>query len=155
MPLQKLRNFLDEQGVRYVLIVHSPAYTAQEIAASAHIPGKKLAKTVMAKVDGKMSMFVLPATYQLDLSKCKAEMNAKEVELASEEEFKYLFPECEIGAMPPFGNLYGLPVYACKELAENDEIAFNAGNHRELIKLPFADFQRLVNPMIIDITKEM
>ncbi|WP_456406138.1 aminoacyl-tRNA deacylase [Caldithrix abyssi] len=155
MPLQKLRNFLDEQGVRYVLIVHSPAYTAQEIAASAHIPGKKLAKTVMAKVDGKMSMFVLPATYQLDLSKCKAEMNAKEVELASEEEFKYLFPECEIGAMPPFGNLYGLPVYACKELAENDEIAFNAGNHRELIKLSFADFQRLVNPMIIDITKEM
>ncbi|HHE54481.1 MAG TPA: YbaK/EbsC family protein [Caldithrix abyssi] len=155
MPLQKLRNFLDEQGVRYVLIVHSPAYTAQEIAASAHIPGKKLAKTVMAKVDGQMSMFVLPATYHLDLDKCKMAMNVKEVELATEEEFKYLFPECEIGAMPPFGNLYGLPVYACKELAENDEIAFNAGSHRELIKLPFKDFERLAKPEILDISMKM
>lgn len=155
MPLQKLRNFLDEQGVRYVLIVHSPAYTAQEIAASAHIPGKKLAKTVMAKVDGKMSMFVLPATHNLDLEKCKAEMKAKEIELATEEEFKYLFPECEIGAMPPFGNLYGLPVYACKELAENDEIAFNAGSHRELIKLPYKDFEKLVKPTIFDVSMRM
>ena len=155
MPLQKLRNFLDEQGVRYVLIVHSPAYTAQEIAASAHIPGKKLAKTVMAKVDGKMSMFVLPATHNLDLEKCKTEMKAKEIELATEEEFKYLFPECEIGAMPPFGNLYGLPVYACKELAENDEIAFNAGSHRELIKLPYKDFEKLVKPTIFDVSMRM
>ncbi len=152
MPLQKLRKFLDDQGVRYVLIVHSPAYTAQEIAASAHIPGKKVAKTVMAKVDGQMSMFVLPATYQLDLEKCKKALNAKEVELATEEEFKYLFPECEIGAMPPFGNLYGLPVYACKELASNDEIAFNAGSHRELIKLSFDDFERLAKPNIIDVS---
>ncbi len=155
MPLQKLRNFLDEQGVRYVLIVHSPAYTAQEIAASAHIPGKKLAKTVMAKVDGQMTMFVLPATYHLDLDKCKTALNAREVELATEEEFKYLFPECEIGAMPPFGNLYGLPVYACKELAENDEIAFNAGSHRELIKLPFKDFERLAKPEILDVSMKM
>ena len=127
MPLQKLRNFLDEQGVRYVLIVHSPAYTAQEIAASAHIPGKKLAKTVMAKVDGQMSMFVLPATYHLDLDKCKMAMNVKEVELAT----------------------------ACKELAENDEIAFNAGSHRELIKLPFKDFERLAKPEILDISMKM
>ncbi len=152
MPLRKLRKFLDEKGTHYVLIVHSPAYTAQEIAASAHIPGKQLAKTVMLKVDGQMTMCVIPASFKIDFEKCKEHINANEIDLATEEEFKYLFPECEIGAMPPFGNLYGMPVYVCKTLAENDEIAFNAGSHRELIKLDFKDFVNLVNPEVVDIS---
>ncbi len=152
MPLQKLRKFLDEEGVRYVLIVHSPAFTAQEIAAAAHIPGNQLAKTVVLKVDDRMHLCVIPASHRLDLEKCKDQFKAQKVELAQEEEFKYLFPECEIGAMPPFGNLYGMEVFVCQALTENDEIAFNACSHRELIKLSYKDFERLVKPTVLDIS---
>ena len=146
MPLQKLRNYLDENDIKYLLIVHSPAYTAQEIAASAHIPGKKLAKTVILKLDGEMAMCVMPADRKVDFEKCKVEMNTQRVELANEEELKYAFPGSEIGAMPPFGNLYDMPVFVSRALTGNDEIAFNAGSHRELIKLRYNDFERLVKP---------
>lgn len=152
MPVKKLRDFLDQNDVKYVVIIHSQTYTSQEIAASAHIPGKELAKTVMLKLDGKMAMAVLPASYKIDLERCASETGAKQVELATEEEFKYLFPECEIGAMPPFGNLYDLEVYAAKSLSEDKDIAFNAGTHRELIKLAYKDFERLVKPKIIEIS---
>ena len=151
MPLQKLRNYLDENNIKYLLIVHSPAYTAQEIAASAHIPGKQLAKTVILKLDGEMAMCVMPAHLKIDFEKCKEQMDAKTVELAGEEEFKYAFPGSEIGAMPPFGNLYDMPVYVCKDLAQNEEIVFNAGSHRELIKLNYQDFERLVKPKVVEI----
>ncbi len=106
MPLQKLREFLDQNSVKYVSISHSPAYTAQEIAASAHIPGQELAKTVMVKLDGKMAMAVLPASFKVDLDHLGSATGADAVELATEEEFKGLFPGCEPGAMPPFGNLW-------------------------------------------------
>jgi Ala-tRNA(Pro) deacylase len=148
MPVKKLKEFLDGNGVKYVSISHSPAFTAQEIAASAHIPGKDLAKTVMVKLDGKMAMAVLPASFKVDFEHLKRAAGAESAELATEEEFKGIFPECELGAMPPFGNLYGMPVFVSQALAEDEEIAFNAGSHIELIKLAYEDFARLVEPKV-------
>lgn len=152
MPVRKLRDFLDGEGVKYVTVSHSVAYTAQEIAARAHVRGKNLAKSVMVKLDGKVAMAVLPATFKIDFDLLKEASGASEVELASEKEFKDLFPDCELGAMPPFGNLYGFDVYVAKTLAEDDEIAFNAGSHTELMKLPYADFERLVQPKVVRIS---
>lgn len=154
MPIKKLREFLDEQNVKYVVISHSPAYTAQEIAASAHIPGKEIAKTVVIKVDGKMALAVLPAPYKVDFELLQKALGAKNIELATEEEFKYLFPGCEIGAMPPFGNLYNMPTYAGKALGEQEEIAFNAGSHKELVKLSYKDYERLVKPIVIRFSRK-
>jgi len=152
MPVRKLKEFLDENGVKYVTVKHSVAYTAQEIAARAHVRGQNLAKTVMVKLDDKMAMVVLPATYKVDMDLLKGAAGSNEIELASEREFKGQFPDCELGAMPPFGNLYGFDVYVAETLAEDDEIAFNAGSHTELIKLPYQDFERLVDPKIVRIS---
>jgi Ala-tRNA(Pro) deacylase len=149
MPVKKLKEFLDSNHVKYVTISHSAAYTAQEIAASAHVPGRELAKTVIVKVDGKMAMAVLPASFKVDLQHLKEAAGAKSVELASEREFRDLFPGCETGGMPPFGNLYGMDVYVSGKLAEDAEIAFNAGSHTELVKLAYKDFDRLVKPKVI------
>jgi Ala-tRNA(Pro) deacylase len=148
MPVKKLKDFLDQNHVKYVTISHSPAYTAQQIAASAHVPGKELAKTVMVKIDGKMAMAVLPASYQIDFGRLKQAAGAQQVELAGEEEFKGLFPTCDVGAMPPFGNLYNIGVFVEAHLADDDEIAFNAGSHTELVKLAYSDFERLVQPAV-------
>lgn len=148
MALQKLTDFLDAQDVKYVRIGHSSAYTAQEIAESAHVPGKELAKTVMILVENTMAMAVLPATHHMDVFLLRDNIGAEEVSLAREEEFQNLFPDCELGAMPPFGNLYGLPVYVCNSLAEEEHIAFNAGSHRELVQLKYSDFARLVSPIV-------
>jgi Ala-tRNA(Pro) deacylase len=148
MPAAKLKQFLDEQGVKYVTIGHSPAFTAQEIAASAHISGREMAKTVMVTLDGTMAMAVLPASRAVDFEALKAAAGASEVKLASEADFRDLFAECEVGAMPPFGNLYDMAVYADESLAEDDEIAFNAGTHKELVKLAWSDYQRLVEPTV-------
>lgn len=149
MPVKALKEFLDTNRVKYVTIVHSPAMTAQEIAASAHIPGKDLAKTVMVKVDGRMAMVVLPASRRVDFDLLKQAASAKEAQLASEQEFRDKFPGCEVGAMPPFGNLYGMEVYVDQALSANKEIAFNAGSHTELIRLVYGDFERLVKPKIV------
>jgi len=150
MPIQRLREFLDREGIRYVTIHHSPAYTSQEVAQSAHVPGKELAKTVMVKVDGEMAMAVLPASYSIDFDQLREAIGAREVELAKEGEFARLFPECEIGAMPPFGNLYGgMAVYVAESLAEDEEIAFNACTHKELVRMRYEDFERLVQPQVI------
>ncbi len=151
MPMTQLTRFLDDNGIRYVRISHSPAFTAQEIAASAHIPGKQLAKTVMVKVDGAMQMAVLPATCQVDLEQLKRALSARAVELAREDEFRGKFPGCELGAMPPFGNLFEMPVCVAEELAEDEEIAFNAGSHTELVRMAYADFERLVEPRVLNI----
>jgi Ala-tRNA(Pro) deacylase len=148
MPAKTLKAFLDSQGVRYVAITHSPAFTAQEVAASAHIPGRELAKTVMVKLDGRMAMAVLPASSSVDFDRLKAAAGAEKVVLASEAEFQDLFPECEVGAMPPFGNLYDLPVFAEESLRAGQEIAFNAGSHKELVRLAYADFETLVKPTV-------
>jgi Ala-tRNA(Pro) deacylase len=150
MPAKKLKEFLDSNKIKYVSIVHSSAYTAQEIAASAHIPGKELAKTVILKVDGKIIMAVLPASYKVDFELLKEAVGASNIRLADEHEFVDKFPGCEPGAMPPFGNLYGIDVYVAKSLTEDEEIAFNAGTHTELIKMDYKDFERLVKPKIIE-----
>jgi len=150
MPLNQLRAFLDQHHIRYVVISHSKAYTAQGIAALAHISGKELAKTVILKLDGSLAMAVLPASYQVDLEAIKTATGVQAAELASEYEFKQHFPDCETGAMPPFGNLYGIPVYVDETLTEDDEIAFNAGSHSELIRLSYRDFEDLVNPLMLN-----
>jgi Ala-tRNA(Pro) deacylase len=150
MPVRKLKEFLDKQKVKYVVQEHSPAYTAQEIAASAHIPGKELAKTVVVKIDGKMAMAVLPASYRVDIVHLRDAAGAKSVTIAGEQEFKDAFPECEVGAMPPFGNLYGMEVFVAASLAEDEMIAFNAGSHKELIRLSYKDFEKLVKPKVIE-----
>jgi Ala-tRNA(Pro) deacylase len=152
MPIKKLVEFLDSHNIKYEKIIHSQAFTAQEIAASAHLSGKELAKTVMIKVNGNMAMAVIPASYKVNLDLLRKESRASRVNLAKEEDFKDLFPGCEIGAMPPFGNLYEIPVYVAEKLAEDEKIAFNAGSHTELIKLSFRDYKRLVNPRIVRIT---
>jgi Ala-tRNA(Pro) deacylase len=148
MPIQKLTEFLNAHNIKYVTIRHSPAYTAQEIAASAHVPGKELAKTVMVNIDDKMAMAVLPASSKVNLEALKNSAGAKKAELASEDEFKRVFPDCEIGAMPPFGNLYGMEVFTSETLAQDEEIAFNAGSHTELVRLAYKDFERLVSPRV-------
>ncbi len=149
MAVKKLLEYLDQNKIAYSIITHSPAYSAQKIAASAHVSGKELAKTTIVKIDGKMAMAVLPASYQVDLKRLKEVSGAKQVELATEQEFKDNFPDCEVGAMPPFGNLYGLEVYSTESLAADEEIAFNAGSHTELIKMTYKDFERLVKPKVM------
>jgi len=131
-----------------MIIRHSPAYTAQEIAASAHIHGHELAKTVMVKVDGHMAMVVLPADERVDFEMLEAAFDARHVELATETEFADRFQGCQAGAMPPFGNLFGLRVFVAKDLTQNKEICFNAGSHTELIRMPLADFLDLVKPRV-------
>jgi len=144
IPAKKLKEFLDRHKIKYVTITHSLAYTAQEIAASAHIAGKELAKTVMVKSDGKMAMAVLPASYKVSFDLLKKAPGASKIKLADEQEFRDMFPELEVGAMPPFGNLYGTEVFVDESLSQDEEIAFNSGSHTELITVAYRDFERLV-----------
>ena len=148
MALANLTNYLDTHNVAYVVISHSPAFTAQGIAGLVHISGKELAKTVIVKLDGKLAMAVLPAKFHVDLVALRKAANAVAAQLASEEEFADRFPGCETGAMPPFGNLFGLDVFADDSLEADKEIAFNAGTHRELIRMAWADFKRLAEPKV-------
>ena len=154
MPAKRLKEFLDSKDIKYVSISHSQAFTAQEIAASAHVSGKELAKTVIVKINGKVAMAVLPASHKIDFSLLKGAVGANKVELAGEQEFKDKFPDCEIGAMPPFGNLYGTDVFVEESLTRDEEIAFNAGVHTELIKLAYKDFARLVSPKVVRFSSE-
>jgi len=146
MPVERLKKVLDQNKIKYACLSHSPAYTAQEVAESAHIPGKEIAKTVIIKLDGTFAMVVLPGSLRIDFELLSDAFTATEVELATEDEFKGLFPNCEIGAMPPFGNLFGMHVYVAPELAEEEYIVFNAGSHTELIRMRYADFESLVQP---------
>lgn len=152
MPAEQLKSFLDSNHVKYKTITHSPQYTAQEIAASAHIPGKDLAKTVIVKMDGEFAMAVLPASQHVSLTRLKEAAGANNAEIASEKEFQDLFPDCEVGAMPPFGNLYDMPVFAAEQLTEDDEIAFSAGSHTELVQLSYSDFDKLVHPKVVSLS---
>jgi Ala-tRNA(Pro) deacylase len=149
MPVQRLKECLDREGVRYVVITHSPAFTAQEIAATVHIPGKELAKIVMVIMDGIMAMAVLPASRLIDFDAMEEVSGARHIELATEAEFRDYFPQCELGAMPPFGNLYNIPVYVAQALTEDEDIAFNAGTHRELVRMKYKDYERIVKPTIM------
>ena len=152
MPVKKLKEFLDQENIKYLSIIHSTAYTAQEVAASAHITGKELAKTVVVELDGRMAMAVLPANRKVVLQDLREVTGSDEVKFASEDEFREKFPACETGAMPPFGNLYGMDVFVAESLAENDEIAFNAGSHTEVIRMAYRDFEHLVRPKVASFT---
>ncbi len=153
MPITKLQRFLDEHNILYTRISHSLAYTSQGVAELAHIPGRELAKTVVVKIDGKMAMAVLPASAHIDLIQMRAAVRANAVELATEAEFKDRFPDCETGAMPPFGNLYELPVFVDDSLTRDKEIVFNACSHRELIRMAYADFEKLVKPKVLSFVR--
>lgn len=150
MPATKLKEFLDSHGVKYVSIKHSPAFTAAEVAASAHVAGRDFAKTIVVRIDDSYAMVVLPASRRLVLADLRELLQTPLVRLATEAEFRDLFPDCELGAMPPFGNLYDLPVYVAESLAQEKEIAFNAGTHTEVIKLDYYDFDELVHPVVLD-----
>lgn len=146
----RLEAYLRENHVPFQVQHHPVAYTAQEIAASEHIPGKMLAKVVIVFANGSMVMLALPAPFRVDFAKAAAALGVKEVRLAREEEFAAAFPDCEVGAMPPFGNLYGLPVYVDKALAEDETIVFQAGTHTDTMSLKYADFERLVRPTVVE-----
>jgi len=150
--LKTLSEFLDNHHVRYITLHHSTAYTAQEIAQAAHIHGREFAKTVIVKIDGKIAMTVLPAPEKLDTDLLAAVCAAKKVELAGENEFQSRFPRCEVGAMPPFGNLYDMDVYLEEEITTHDKMTFNAGTHTELVQMAVKDFISLVNPKIVRIS---
>lgn len=149
MPVAKLMKFLDENGVKYVTIKHSKAYTSLEVAESAHIQGQDLAKTVMVYKDGDLAMAVVPASRKVVLDLLRKGTAARSLELAQEQEFRDQFPGCEVGAMPPFGNLFGMEVFVDPHLAEDEVIAFNAGSHSELVQMAYKDFERLVKPRLI------
>ncbi len=125
------------------------AFTAQEIAASVHISGHELAKTVMIKVNNKLAMAVLPASYNVSFKNLARVVGTQDLALAQEQEFQLRFPDCEVGAMPPFGNLWNMKVYVAEKLAANEDIVFNAGSHTELIKMAYADYERLVKPKVV------
>ncbi|ATJ84048.1 aminoacyl-tRNA deacylase [Halomonas beimenensis] len=146
MSMERVTRFLDENGVKYVIQQHSPAYTAQEVAEAAHVPGRHFAKSVMVKVDGRLALAVLPATDRVDLRRLAQSLGAQAVDLAEEADFSDRFPDCEPGAMPPFGNLFDLEVFVSPHLAQADMIAFNAGNHHEVMQLAYSVFDRLVKP---------
>ena len=152
MPTEKLKKFLENHDVKYVSIRHPPAYSAQTIAELAHIPGKELAKTVIVRINDKFAMAVLPASCRVHLGHLKVAVSASHVELATETEVENLFPDCERGAMPPFGNLYDMDVYVAEQLTEDEEIAFSAGSHTEVVRMAYKEFERLVKPKITALT---
>jgi Ala-tRNA(Pro) deacylase len=150
MPiLSKLEEFLDANDVRYEVRSHRPAFTAQEVAALEHVPGREMAKVVMVRGGDEYLMAVLPATYRVSLARLGKVAGHAGLRLATEAEFAGLFPGCEPGAMPPFGNLYGIAVWVDESLARDEEIVFNAGNHEQTVHMRYADFARLVRPRTV------
>lgn len=151
MAANRLTRYLDEHGIKYVSIRHSPAYTAAEVAVSAHVPARTFAKTIVIKIEDVPAMLVLPASRRILIHELREMLETEHVKLASEREIREMFPDCELGAMPPFGPLYGLKVHVTAALAQEKEITFNAGTHTETITMAYADFERLVHPAIIDL----
>jgi Ala-tRNA(Pro) deacylase len=155
MPiLKKLKEALDEARISYEVYNHPQAFTAQETAASQRLSGKEMAKVVILKVDGSFVMAVVPASQLVNFRRTKAGLGVEAVSLATEDEFASLFPECEIGAMPPFGNLFGLPVYVDPTLEQDEWIFFNAGNHCQTVRMKYRDFKDLVKPVVIPLTEQ-
>lgn len=155
MPImRRLKEILDQARVSYEVYNHALAYTAQEVAATQHVSGKEMAKVVMLKVDGALVMGVLMGSQKVSLNRAKQSLGANEVRVATEDEFISRFPDCEIGAMPPFGNLFGLPVYVDPALEQDEFIYFNAGNHVQTIRVRYKDFERLVQPRVARLAEE-
>lgn len=145
----RLKQFLDDNGVGYDVMHHDPAFTAQQLAARLHVPGREFVKVVVVKLDGSFALAALPAPLRVNFKLLAQGAGAKKCQLASEAEFQQLFPDCELGAMPPFGNLYNLPTYVDQELTADENIVINAGTHAEALRLRFADFSRLARPRVI------
>jgi Ala-tRNA(Pro) deacylase len=150
MPIDRLKEYLNKQRVKYVTLSHSAAFTAQEVAASAHIKGLELAKTVIVTLDGKLMMCVLPASHQVDFALLRESTNSSRASLVPEQDYKEKFPDCAPGSQPPFGNLYGMDVLVSSALLQDREIAFNACSYSELIRLSLDDYLKLVNPKVLD-----
>lgn len=148
---KRVKDYLEDQQVPYSHCTHRLAYTAQEVAAAQHVPGKEVAKTIVLKTGSKFAMLVLPAVMKIDMRTLRDELPFAHIELATEKEFAELFPDSELGAMPPFGNLYGLPVYVDKSLADDFEIVFNAGTHVDTIRMKYSDFARLTAPVVVNV----
>ncbi|MDF1562769.1 MAG: YbaK/EbsC family protein [Deltaproteobacteria bacterium] len=148
---RKLRNYLDEHAVHYHVLSHPEEFTAPEVAHALHVPGRMMAKTVLVKADGRPVLAAVSANTRLDLSALRMVLGASIVELASEKEIDRSFPDCETGAMPPFGNVYGLPVVVDSGLVTDAAFVFEGGTHHEAIVLSFPDFERLVHPQVADI----
>lgn len=147
---EKLEAHLRENRAPFQVHHHPPAYTAQAVAQSEHVSGRLVVKVVMAFANGQMVMLTLPAHLRVDLAKVAAAIGTREARLAREDEFADKFPDCEVGAMPPFGNLYGLPTYADTELSRDETIVFQAGTHQDTVHMKYADFERLVKPVVAD-----
>jgi Ala-tRNA(Pro) deacylase len=147
----RLKELLDAGGFAYEHRVHPAAYTAAEIAETIHIPGNEMAKTVIVNADGLLRMAVLPANRMLDLRHLQFITRSDNIRIANEGEYRNEFPTCEVGAMPPVGSLFGLPVYCDVQLEHNEFIEFNAGTHRDSIRMAFKDFKRLANPTMTDL----
>jgi len=147
---ERLEQLFREQGGKYKGTTHPEVYTAQEVAAVEHVSGYAMAKTVAVSADGKLVLVVLPAPHRVDITKVKRALGAEEVRLAKEEEFSRVFPDCEVGAMPPFGSLYGVPVHVDRTLTQDPQIVFRAGTHRETMTVGYADFERVERPQVGD-----
>ncbi len=145
---ERMESYLRENLVPYQVQHHATAFTAQEVAAVEHVPGKLVAKVVMAFADDRLVMLVLPATHRVDVARAAQAAGARQLRLAKEDEFKAAFPDCEVGAEPPFGNLYNIPVYVDEALTEDPYIVFRAGTHTDTMSLRYADFARLVAPKV-------
>lgn len=150
-PSPRLRSLLESGGVAYETIHHVPDYTAQETASHTHTKGREFAKPVVLRADDRYVMAVVPAHRRVNLDRAREAIGARKVRLATEEEIRELFPDSDVGAEPPFGNLYDLPVYASPELAEHERITFNAGSHEECVRMRWADYERLVRPVVVDL----
>ena len=148
--VQKLKELLDGERVKYEHVIHPEVFTMPEVAAVEHEKGQHVIKTVVLKADGQLVLAAVPAALKVDQKALAKLMKAKEVVVAEEHEFANAFPDCEVGAMPPFGGLYGVPLYLDKRLTECDEVVFNAGTHTDTVKMSLADFERLANPEIGD-----
>ncbi len=152
---RKLKEYMDKNGVSYKVSTHQEVYTAQEVAAALHVPGKDIVKVVIVKTKDKHVMAVLPADHKVNVDKLRTALHDPEARLATEGEFKSLFPDCDVGAMPPFGNLYDVGVYVDKSLSEDEEIVFQGGSHVETVRMKYSDFDRLVEPEVIDFGKHL
>lgn len=146
----KLEKYFRDNGIEFQALTHPTAYTAQDVAAAQKVKGKQVAKVVMVLADAKVAMLVMPASYRIDFTRLKGVLGAKEARLAKEEEFSGLFPDCDTGAMPPFGNLYNVPVYVDRALTEDLEMVFQAGSHRDTMKIAYKDYAQLAQPIVAD-----
>jgi Ala-tRNA(Pro) deacylase len=156
MPFSnKLQEFLERNQVVYKHTVHPVAYTAREVAAAEHLPAREVAKVVIISAENSYQMVVLPANRALDLTELKSTLGLSHARLATEQELERLFPDCEVGAMPPFGNLYDMSVYVDSGLALDEWIAFNAGSQSDVIRMRFEDYKWLVSPVVLPLAREV